>query len=95
MRKAAVEEASKAWSADQERLVRQERSLRAKLDVAAEQNKRLLSEKNALQVRQNPALKSEGIHRSCLTIAYEGNVLWCGCERDLSFRVHLDKCIGA
>lgn len=51
VKKAAEESARKGWESERQRFVQQTRTLRAQLDVAAEKNQKLLSEKNALQVR--------------------------------------------
>lgn len=50
MRKLGAAEARESWEVERERLVREGRTLRSKLEVAGEVNQRLLSEKNALQV---------------------------------------------
>lgn len=50
LKKAAEEAARKSWEGEKERLVKQTRSLRLKLEASAEESQRLLTEKNGLQV---------------------------------------------
>lgn len=55
-KQAGEDAAKKTWAAERERLVRQTRELTARLEVSAEENQRLLSEKHGLQVGRSVGL---------------------------------------
>lgn len=51
MREEAVAKAAQEWEGERERMAKEARALRQKLDASASQNKQLVTDKNILQVR--------------------------------------------